>query len=265
MNQEPADPSTLRETEFARFYDLEYSDFSDDVEFYVQHALALDPERERPVLELGCGTGRILLALAEEGFSVTGVDASEGMLALCSSHAAQRGLQDRIRLVKDDMRAAPPAGSYCLALIALNTFAYLRTTADQLAALRNVRQALSDRGMLIVDLTPPLPHLLPPSDNEVLHQGTYHDPETGVLVHKLVTGYARPSEQLHPVRLMYDLEGLDGGLRRLSREDVFRWTGRYEMELLLQAAGFTLDNLYGSYELDPYTDESERMIFVARA
>src|SRR5690242_432072 len=110
MSREPTDPPSLRDAEFARFYDLEYRDYSDDIDFYVQHALALDPERERSILELGCGTGRIILALAEEGFSVTGVDVSEAMLALCGSKAAQLGFQDRVRLVRGDMRAEPPGG-----------------------------------------------------------------------------------------------------------------------------------------------------------
>ena len=252
--------------QLAHFYDLEYRHYDDDLAFYVQYALALDPKCEWPLLELGCGTGRVLLALAEAGFRVTGIDASEGMLQVCAKHAQERGLEERVTLVKADLREPVdgPGGPFNMAFCALNTFAYLTTTAEQLAMLNGVRPLLVQHGILIVDLTPPVKHLLPPSDGEMLYQGSYRDPENGATLHKFVTGYAEAATQLHHVRIFYDLEGNDGIVHRTTQAQVFRWTGRYEMELLLQRAGYTLEKLYGDYELSDYGDESERMIFVAR-
>ena len=97
----------------------------------------------------------------------------------------------------------------------------------------------------------------------MVHQGTYPDSD-GAVVHKLVTGREGPSRQLHHVTVTYDREASDGKLTRISQQVDLRWTGRYEMEALLRLAGYTLENLYGSYELDDFGDESERMIFVAR-
>jgi len=260
------DPADRHDHDFARFYDLEYEGYKEDIDFYVQYALALDPDRRLPILELGCGTGRILLALAAQGFRVTGLDRSPGMLSVCARHAQEQGLRERITLLHGDLRSGPlTGGPYNMAFYALNTFAHLTSTEDQLAALGLARKELVQHGITIIDLTPPLPHLLPPSHNEVLHHGSYRDIESDAIVHKFVTGYARPAQQLHHVRLMYDVEEPDGTLRRFSREEVFRWTGRYEMELLLRTAGFKLEHLYGSYDLDDCTDDSERMIFVARA
>jgi ubiquinone/menaquinone biosynthesis C-methylase UbiE len=257
---------TSRDSLLAHFYDLEYRHYDDDLAFYVQYALALDPEREWPLLELGCGTGRVMLALAEAGFRVTGVDSSDGMLKACAKHAEERDVAERVSLVKADMRepGAVPGGSFNMAFCSLNTFAYLTTTAEQLAMLNAVRRLLVQHGILILDLTPPLKHLLPPSDGEVLYQGSYHDAEQGATLHKFVSGYAEVATQTHQVRIFYDLEGNDGTLRRTTQAQVFRWTGRYEMELLLDKAGYRLEKLYGDYELGDYGDESERMIFVAR-
>src|SRR6476469_8323665 len=119
--------------QLAHFYDLEYTGYSDDLPFYVQYAQALDPGKELPVLELGCGTGRVLLELARAGFGAVGVDASEGMLAVCREKAAAMGLGDRVTLVRADMRALDgvEAGRFNMAVCALNTFAYLTSTADQ--------------------------------------------------------------------------------------------------------------------------------------
>ena len=84
-------------------------------------------------------------------------------------------------------------------------------------------------------------------------------------MHKLVAGREEPSRQMHHVTIMYDREASDGKLTCISQQLDLRWTGRYEMEALLKLSGYTLEKLYGSYDLDDFGDESQRMIFVARA
>lgn len=248
----------------ARFYDLEYKDYTEDIDFYVHYALNLFHERDVPILELGCGTGRILLALAARGFAVTGVDSDPAMLEICAEHARNQALADKVRLVQADMRdlTTDLGKGYGVIYCALNTFAYLLTTADQLRMLRSAARLLARGGKLILDTTPPLHHLMPPTAGDMVYQGTY--PDGSSIVHKFVTGHEEPATQRHGTRVIYDVEGADGTLKRYSAAHIFRWTGRYEMELLLEAAGLKLDALYGGYELDEYTDASERMIFVAR-
>jgi len=255
-----------RDELLARFYDLEYRDYSDDLDFYVQHALALDPDRLLPVLDLGCGTGRVCIALAEAGFGVVGVDSSEGMLAVCERRARSHGVAKMVALVCSDMRGLPAMSQapFNLALCALNTFAYLETTQDQMAMLRAVHPLLVQHGILILDLTPPFPHLMPPSEGELLHQGSFVDEETGAIVHKLVSGVAEHSTQRHRITLFYDREAEDGALSRLTQQMTLRWTGRYEMEMLLQQAGYRVEKVYGGYELEEFGEGSERMIFVVR-
>src|SRR5213079_1622530 len=99
---------------------------------------------------------------------------------------------------------------------ALNTFAYLTSTEQQVAMLGAVKALLVQHGILALDLTPPWPHLLPPSDGEVVDHGTYPDSD-GALVHKLVAGREEPSGQMHHVTLMYDREESDGNLTRISQ------------------------------------------------
>src|SRR4051812_6024508 len=96
--------SEIRDKQLARLYDLEYRDYTDDIDFYVQHAQAMDPEKQLPVLELGCGTGRIAVALAEAGVRVIGVDSSEAMLELCAKRTQAEGVSEKIDLVRTDMR-----------------------------------------------------------------------------------------------------------------------------------------------------------------
>ncbi len=254
-----------RDRLLAEYYDLEYAAHDEDLGFYVQYALAMDPDRRYPLLELGCGTGRVAVALAQAGFRVTAVDLSPGMLDACRAKASAAGVAERVKVVQADMRDlnGVPAGPYNLAYCAINTFAHLLTTEDQLAMLGAVRERLVQHGLLILDLTPPVPHLMPPTDGDVMLQGTYPLSD-GTLVHKTVAGWAGPSTQTHLVTLFYDREAPDGTVSRTSHTFSLRWSGRYEMELLLRAAGYTLEKLYGDYDLGDFDDDSERMIFVAR-
>jgi SAM-dependent methyltransferase len=255
-----------RDRLFARYYDLEYRYFAEDIDFYVQYASAMDPDRALPLLELGCGTGRVALPLAEAGYQVVGIDRSQGMLDVAARHVASGRLGDKITLVHADMRrlAGVPPGPYGLAFCAINTFAYLTSTADQLAMLDAVWPLIVEHGILILDLTPPMPHLLPPSEGEVIHQGSYLDSESGETVHKFVSGIAAPATQTHRVAIFYDSEATDGTITRLTQALNFRWTARYEAELLLKQSGYRLERVYGGYELQEFADGSERMIFVAR-
>jgi len=249
----------------ALFYDLEYRDYSEDLDFYIQYASHLDPKKRLPILELGCGTGRVALALAEAGFKVVGVDSSEEMLAICRVRAEERGVAGKLQLMHGDMRslAELKGGPFNLAFCALNTFAYLGSTQEQMSMLRPVHALLVQHGILILDLTPPFTHLLPPQDGEIVYQGSFAYAE-GKIVHKLVSGNAHPSTQTHDVTIFYDLEAHDGSLSRTTQNLSLRWTGRYEMELLLHATGYKVEKVYGDYELGEYSDASERMIFVAR-
>jgi phospholipid N-methyltransferase len=250
----------------ARFYHLEYRDYSEDLDFYVQYASFLDPTKVLPILELGCGTGRVSIALAEAGFQVTAVDKSPGMLDILVSEAARRVVYNRITPARADMRSlhGVPTGPYNITLCALNTFAYLTTTDDQLAMLTAVRPLLVQHGILILDLTPPWSHLLPPSDGEVLEQGTYRDEETGATVRKLVSGLTHPATQSHDITISYVPEKQGQPGERIDQRLTLRWTGRDEMEQLLRKAGYHLEKLYGDYDLGIFTDHSERMVFVAR-
>jgi SAM-dependent methyltransferase len=254
-----------RERLLARYYDLEYEGYTEDVDFYVQFATLLDPDKRLPLLELGAGTGRIAVALAEAGFSVVCVDVSEAMLEACEEKARLRGVAEKITVVHADMRdlRGVPQRAFNVAYCALNTFAYLVSGEEQMAMLAGVQKALVQHGILLLDLTPPFPHLLPPSDGEVIHQGTYPVGD-GTVVHKLVTGRAVLSRQLHHVTLMYDQESTNGMVTRASHQLDIRWNGRYEMDALFKLAGYEVESLYGSYDLDEFGDESERMIFVGR-
>jgi SAM-dependent methyltransferase len=245
---------------YARFYDLDYGDFDADLVMIQQFAARCGS----PVLELACGTGRVLLPLARQGYRVTGVDISPAMLEVARRKVAAEGLADRITLVEGDMREFALDSRFNLAFVAVNSFMHLLSTDDQLAALACIRRHLNPGGLLLVDLfNPDLASLLD-ARGQVLMDKAMTDPETG---HRLVRFHTRTvdlGQQTQQVTFIVDEVDGDGHVRRTLFPFSMRYLFRYELELLLRHAGFTVEAVYGSYDLDEFSGDSDRMIAVAR-
>lgn len=246
---------------FAPFYDLEFGDFTDDLALYQGFA----QRGTGPVLELGCGTGRVVLSLARAGFVVTGVDLSPALLALARDTVAAAGLTARVTLVRDDIRRLDALGEvrFALAFSAINSFLHLETGEDQAAALAAVWRRLQPGGVFVADLFPPHPHTLLDYDSRLVHAATFHDPATRERIDKFVSSTLDPAEQRIDTVFFYDRLRANGTVERTAAPFTLRYIGRFEVELLLLRAGFVDLRLYGSYDLDPFTAESERMIVVA--
>ena len=106
---------------FARLYDFEHADLQDDIGLYLEFAARCDG----PVLELGCGTGRVSLALVEAGHRVTGIDNSSAMLVLARLHAAAAGVSAQVLFRHEDVRSLDVEASFALAVFPLNGFLHL--------------------------------------------------------------------------------------------------------------------------------------------
>jgi SAM-dependent methyltransferase len=246
---------------FARFYDLEYRNVSDDLEFYHQFAERCDS----PILELGCGTGRILTHLARAGFRVTGVDASLPMLALARQQIDQDSrLERRVHLEEADMRTFTFRTRFRMALCAINSFMHLMTPEDQATCVSNVHHHLVSGGLFIVDVFNPDLALLLEGGGRLMLERMLVDPVTSTMVTKMVSAWVDRAKQVNHVTYLYDEMVQDGTVKRTVATISQRYLYRYEMEHLLQKNGFVVENVYGSYDLDDYGPDSFKMIFVAR-
>jgi SAM-dependent methyltransferase len=244
--------------QFARLYDLEHRDFSDDLELYRNFAQRCDG----PVLELGCGSGRVCLALARSGFDVTGVDTSAEMLSLARAYAVASGLSECVRLEQADVRSLAFEGQFALAILALNGYLHLLTVEDQAAALACAHRALLPGGVLIVDLPNPHVAFSPDTDGEFLLRRRFSSPEGHSIASYTLSRTDLAGQRQH-LTLRYD-EALEGErFHRTAVEIDLRFVYRYEMEALLRQAGFEVDAVYGSYDLDAYETDSDVMVFVA--
>jgi ubiquinone/menaquinone biosynthesis C-methylase UbiE len=245
----------------ARFYDIEHDALVDDLFMYENLARRCGS----PILELGCGTGRVALHLAQAGFEVVGLDTSSAMLSIAHEKLSRAGLSEQVHLSQGDLADLAFDRQFALAILAINTFMHFRTIAAQVRVLANVRRHLEPAGWLIIDL--------PRADRSLLLEAGEHltinhiltDPDTGQPIIKTVVATVDLATQTQHLTLAYDETDEAGNVRRTTASFQVRYFVRYEMELLLDKSGFAVEALYGSYELDPYQDASERMIFVARA
>lgn len=246
---------------FARFYDLFYDQRDDDLAMYQDFALAA----RGPVLELGCGSGRVLVPLAQESHSITGLDASGAMLERARARVSDAGVADRVTLVQGDLRHFDVADRFALAIIPINTFMHCYDIEQQLACLRCVRRHLVSGGRLVVDVYHPDLQALLEADGRLVSDGSVFDPETGHHIQRTTHRRLDAASQTQHITFEMDDIAPDGVVRRVTFPFRMRFVFRFEMELLLRLAGYGLESLYGSYELEPFESTSEKMVFVARA
>ena len=207
---------------FADVYDEWYSEISDvDASTRAITELAQGGR----VLELGVGTGRLALPLADAGLDVVGVDASQAML----DRLAHNDPTGRIRAVHTDMAADLPPGPFEVVFVAYNTFFNLTTAAQQTACLGLVRERLSRTGHFVLEAFVPRPdgphrgvEGRPDGDGVVLNV-TIRDPAT-----QIVRGQQVQLEgdrvRLRPWQIRYATPiELDGMAKRVGLSRVARW------------------------------------------
>jgi ubiquinone/menaquinone biosynthesis C-methylase UbiE len=248
----------------ARFYDLQHAAYTPDVRLYL-HFAAQCRQRlgDTPILELGCGTGRVMAPLTEAGYRVVGVDESPQMLQI-----AQQRLADAApalyQLIQADARTLDMPDKFGMSFVALNTFLHNLTREHQLAMLATCHHHLLPGGLLIIDLPPNDELACQPDDGEFEYEATLVDPASDALIDKYVASQVHWAEQMQVLSYRVEEKTLaDTITHQVSFR--LRHVFKHEMELLLLMSGFRDWQWYGDYDLSPYGEDSSRMVVVASA
>jgi SAM-dependent methyltransferase len=232
--------------------------------------LYLDLAREQghAVLEVACGSGRVLVPLAQAGFDVVGVDVSPHMLALARAKL-DRALDPtgRARLVQGDMRRFDlETCDFDLAIVAVKSFAYLTERDDQLACLTSIAAHLRPGGLLTVDFLHPRPDWVGAAQGSMRDDLLQHVPEHGFTLSRVESVVSTDlSRQIRVIRSAYEI--IDDRGTPLTKRFVewpYRWTHRFEAEHLLERAGLNVEAVYGGYQREPFVSDSASMVFLAR-
>lgn len=242
-----------------QLYDLEHEAFSEDIDLLLQLADATDG----PVLELGCGTGRVMFPLAEAGRSVVGIDASEPMLAVAKARAAALPHCD-LNFIHGDMADldAVSSGPFGMIIASLNSIMHLTTQEQQRQMIASAWRILAPGGRLVIDTLNPsvaqLNHLL----NTTHLEGSWIT-ASGESIDKW--GHRRPGDEPQTIDTLiwYDQLNADGSIRRVRTRFDLRYLHQSELALLLEMGGFRHIDWYGSYELDEWYADSDRTIAIA--
>jgi ubiquinone/menaquinone biosynthesis C-methylase UbiE len=250
----------------AEFYDyvVPYRD-RPDVAFFVEAA----KEAGTPVLEVGCGTGRILIPTARAGVQITGLDLSPNMLEVGRRRllAEAEDVRSRALLIQGDMRTFELPEQFRLVTLPFRPFQHLTTVKDQLACLERIQRHLVEDGVLILDIFNPKMEALT-ADNvgvEMSDEPEFTMPDGRKVIrrHKIVSRDV--ANQIQQVELIYYVTHPDGRQERLVQAFPMRYLFRFEAEHLLARAGFEVENLYADYDKSPYGSKYPgELIFVAR-
>ncbi len=245
----------------SKYYDASYTAKTNlvDLPFYIP----LAENDGGPILEIGCGTGRVLLPIARKGIRITGVDQSESMLSVLRSKLKDEepSVQANVRLEVGDMRKLDLAETYSLAIIPFRPFQHMHTLDDQLAALTSIKKHLRKDGRLVLDVFYPKFEKLTAS------------------IGKEILELSWKTEDGHTVERYFRKNSLDMTGQRFSGAMIYRTYRDGEliaeednelsmsfftypqMQTLFKLARFEVINVFGTFDRKPLQDDSPEMIF----
>jgi len=244
----------------ARFYDADYAalGYNADIPFYVELAVASGG----PVLEMGCGTGRVLLPTAHAGVCIHGVDLSPDMLAELRKKLAGEPdpVQQRVSLTEGDVCSVELRTRFALVTAPFRVVQALLEREDQRAWLRNVRRHLLPGGALCFDVfQPDYRYLIEPRGPNLEMDRT--DPNTGLRTRRTSRTVPYPATQRLEVHFQWTVE--DAGGRPVSESSAslfLTWFTRGELENLLELEGFRITDYWGSFQREPFGEGSRDQI-----
>lgn len=249
-------PNRPDEDLYPPLYHAHHCDYNADLPFW----LDLARKQGSPILELGCGTGRVLLPLAMAGFTLYGLDLDPGMLGICRQEVPP-SIAANVHTIQANISSFKIETRFPLILLPCNTFSTLAPLSRK-SALACVYQHLSPEGLFAVSV--PNPEILSqvePSDHTEIEMSFPH-PKT-----------------LNPVQVSYDLKRTDdtvsldwhydhllpdGRVDRVTISTSHWLTTTAEYLKDFTQTGYTLEAIYGDFDYSPHSHNAPNLIILAK-
>lgn len=236
-------------------YDAENDDYAADIPFYVERAKGSGG----PVLEIGCGTGRVTLPIARAGMETVGLDIAPSMLRRLREKAVEEGL--KVRLVEADCRYFALDRRFALIICPFSAMQHLHDRASVEAFLECVRAHLEPGGMFIFDVFNPNVEILARREGERFPVFTYTEEESGrqIFVEE-TTDYDDAAQVSH---ITWYCTG--GGSREVREEEIhLRCFYPQELDMLLHYNGIEIVEKLGTFTGTPFVSGLGKQIVVCR-
>ena len=248
---------------WAEWYDVYYSNVPEvETSFYVD----LARESGGPVLEIGVGTGRIAIPTVSAGVNVTGLDLSQAMLD--RADAKLRRIPPptgELNLIRGDMREFDLSKSFPLVTIPSNTLLLALTQQDQLRTLQCAARHLEPDGRLVFDIFIPGPDLLADRGTTPFAWGKTVHPDTGNVVVMSAVNRADGATQINrETQIFEEYDGAGRIVRRAELPIELRYLFPAECHALIEQAGLVAESVFGGFDGQPLSEDSEEMIFICR-
>ena len=245
-------------SEWVQVYDSLYNNDDSDTTFYIDEINRVG----RSVLELGCGTGRVTIALARHGFDVTGIDNSPDMLRQLRRNREQAGvLRGPLRLVQGDMRDFSLERKFDAVIIPARSFQLLLSPQEQRSCLRSIHNNLKTDGLLIFDIANEDGTIGVIQRGEQKPNTLLNSPRLNIISHKKI----KEKSQIYETTVAIEEYFPEGNQRDPQKQSMFvHYSYPEQIRALFRFAGFEEETCYGEFDRSPFDARSNQMIWVAR-
>lgn len=227
---------------------------TDDLPFYSRR---LGEKKNGNILELCCGTGRLTIPLAQEGYPITGVDNSATMLTQATQKAEQLNIP--IKFIEADMRTFDLPETYDVIFIPFNSIHHLYNNQDLFDTLISVSKHLKDDGYFIFDCFNPDIRYIVNSENEEQTVAQYSTRDGREVVIKQTMAYENTT-QINRIKWHYYINGQFDSIQDLDMRMYFP----QELDAYLNIHGFEIIHKFGGFNEETFEDQSAKQVFICR-
>lgn len=226
----------------------------DDLQFYKRW---LPKSKDARILELCCGTGRLTLPIAKDGYDISGVDYTSSMLDQANMKASEAELE--IRFVEADIRTLNLQEKYDLIFIPFNSIHHLYKNEDLFKVFDVVKKHLKDGGLFLLDCFNPNIRYIVESEKEQKEVAAYTTDDGREVLIKQTMRYETKT-QINRIEWHYFINGAFNSTQNLDMRMFFP----QELDSYLEWNGFEIIHKYGGFGEEAFNDNSEKQIFVCQ-
>lgn len=223
-----------------------------DLEFYKKW---LPQNKDAKILELCCGTGRLTIPIAKDGYNISGVDYTPSMIERAKAKAFQSKL--KINFIEADIRTLNLQEKFDLIFIPFNSIHHLYKNENLFEVLKVVQNHLKEKGLFLLDcFNPNIQYIVEKErEQQVIAEYTTND-ERNVLIKQSM--HYESATQINHIKWHYFINGEFHSIQNMDMRLFFP----QELDSYFKQAGFNVIHKFGDFTEEAFNNDSEKQIYV---